>query len=151
MRLPIQVSIFIVRPGSTGEHEFLLLHRVLPRISFWQPVTGGVEAGETVEKAARRELTEETGFPPDDLKPIGFSYAFPPDEFFREIYETLPNEIKVHVFVTGMPPGSEPKINPAEHDDYYWSSFDRALELLHWWDDRESLRQVAAFLKKAGR
>lgn len=144
MRLPIQVSIFIVRLKPDGDCEYLLLHRVLPRISFWQPVTGGVESGETIEQTARRELTEETGFPPDDLRPIGFTYSFPPDEFFKEVYETPPDEIKVHVFVASVPSGSEPKIDPVEHDEYRWCSCGEALDLLHWWDDKESLKQVAA-------
>jgi len=148
MRLPIQVAIYIVRPIENGGHEYLMLHRVLPRLSFWQPVTGGVESGETIEQTARRELAEETGFPPDDLRPVGFTYSFPPDEFFKNVYETPPDEIVVHVFVARVPSGAEPKIDAVEHDEYQWCSYDQALDLLHWWDDKESIKQVAAFLNK---
>jgi len=148
MRLPTQVSIFIVKPDAKGGQEYLLLHRVLPRLAFWQPVTGGVESGETIEQTARRELTEETGFLPDDLRPIGFTYSFPPDEFFIDVYETPPDEIVVHVFVAQVPTGAEPKIDPVEHDAYRWRSYGDALELLHWWDDKESLKRVDAFLTK---
>jgi len=146
MRLPIQVSIFIVRNDSQGKREYLLLHRVLPRLSFWQPVTGGVESGETIEQTARRELTEETGFAPDNLHPIGFTYSFPPDEFFKDVYDTPPDEIVVHVFVARVPSGSDPRIDPVEHDDYRWCSYADALALLHWWDDREALERVESFL-----
>jgi len=146
MRLPIQVNVFVVRPAPDGGREYLLLHRVLPRLSFWQPVTGGVESGETIEQAARRELTEETGFPPDDLRPIGFEYSFPPDEFFKGVYESEPDEIAVHVFGARVEPGAEPRIDPVEHDDYRWCSYDDALELLYWWDDKESIRRLDAFL-----
>ena len=146
MRLPIQVSIFIVRPTSDGGHEYLMLHRVLPRLTFWQPVTGGVESGETIEQTAARELVEETGFAPDDLRPIGFSYSFPPDEHFKDIYETPPHEIIVHVFVARVPSNAEPTIDPVEHDDYRWCSPDEALELLHWWDDKEAIRRVEEYL-----
>ncbi|MEW5796214.1 MAG: NUDIX domain-containing protein [Candidatus Zixiibacteriota bacterium] len=148
MRLPIQVSIFVVRPGPRGGYEYLLLHRVLPRISFWQPVTGGAESGETIEQTARRELTEETSLAPDYIRPIGFTYSFPPDEFFRDVYETLPDEIVVHVFVAGVPAASEPIIDPVEHDEYRWLLYHDALELLHWWDDREAVRKVEEFLAK---
>ena len=147
MRLPIQVSIFTVRPTSSSGHEYLLLHRVLPRIAFWQPVTGGVESGETIDKAARRELVEETGFSPHDLSQISFTYSFTPDEFFKEIYESPPDRIVVHVFVARVPAGSEPRIDPVEHDEYHWCSFDDALELLYWWDDREAIQKVEAFLR----
>lgn len=146
MRLPIQIAIFIVRPTSNGGREYLILHRVLPRISFWQPVTGGVESGEAVEQTAARELAEETGFAPDDLQAIDFSYAFPPDEFFKAIFETEPDEIRVHVFVCRVAAGSEPTLDQIEHDDYCWLDFDAALERLYWPDDKESLERATAFL-----
>lgn len=150
MRLPIQVSIFVTRPDASGNREYLLLHRVLPRLSFWQPVTGGVESGETVEQTARREFTEETGFPPDIIRPTGFTYSFPPDEFFKAVYETPPDEIIVHVFVARVAPGSEPILDPVEHDQYRWCSYEQALDLLYWWDDKESLKQVEATLHAMG-
>jgi len=109
-------------------------------------VTGGVESGETIEQTARRELTEETGFAPDDLQVIDFTYTFSPDEFFKDVYETKPDEIRVHVFVARVPPDSEPTIDPVEHDEYRWCSYDDALELLYWWDDKKSLKRVAEFL-----
>lgn len=145
MRLPIQVSIFVVRPTAEG-YQYLMLHRVLPRLAFWQPVTGGVESGETVEQTAARELTEETGFAPDSLKSIDFTYTFPPDEFFKEVYETPPDEIRVHVFVASVPPDSEPKLDPIEHDQHCWIDFEGAMKLLHWWDDREALERVRVYL-----
>lgn len=146
MRLPIQVAIFIVRPLDKHGREYLMLHRVLPRLSFWQPVTGGVESGEKVEQTAARELHEETGFAPDDLGPIDFTYTFPPDEFFKDVFETPPDEIRVHVFIAKVAAGSEPTLDPIEHDQHCWLDFDAALERLHWWDDKESLKQVADFL-----
>ena len=149
MRLPIQVSIFIVRPSDDTGREYLMLHRVLKRMSFWQPVTGGVESGETVEQTAARELHEETGFRPDDLKSIDHTYTFPPDDFFKDIYETEPDEIRVHVFVAQVSADSEPTLDPVEHDEYCWLDFDAALDRLYWWDDKESLKHVAAFLNSA--
>lgn len=146
MRLPIQVAVYVVRPTGDGGWEYLLLHRVLKRLSFWQPVTGGVESGEAIEQTAARELTEETGFAPDNLSAIGYTYTFPADEFFEDMYETKPDEITQHVFVAVAPIGSEPTLDPAEHDEYRWCSYDEALELLHWWDDKESIRRVAEFL-----
>ena len=125
-----------------------MLHRVLPRLSFWQPVTGGVESGETIEQTAARELREETGFAPDELKSIDFTYSFPPDEFFQDVYDTPPDEIKVHVFVAKVSATAEPILDPVEHDQHCWLDFDAAMDRLHWWDDKESLKQVAAFLDR---
>jgi 8-oxo-dGTP pyrophosphatase MutT (NUDIX family) len=60
MRLPIQVEAIIFRRKS-GTIEYLLLKRLPDRNGFWQPVTGGLEEGETRTEALRREIKEETG------------------------------------------------------------------------------------------
>jgi 8-oxo-dGTP pyrophosphatase MutT (NUDIX family) len=41
--------------------EYLLLKRLPEKNGFWQPITGGVEEGETQEEALLREVIEETG------------------------------------------------------------------------------------------
>jgi 8-oxo-dGTP pyrophosphatase MutT (NUDIX family) len=60
MRLPIQVEAIIYRRNN-NKIEYLLLKRQPERNGFWQPITGGMEEGETREEALRREVTEETG------------------------------------------------------------------------------------------
>lgn len=150
MRLPIQVAIYVVRPDSNGNWEYLMLHRVLKRHQFWQGVTGGVESGETIEQTAVRELKEETRFTAESIESINYSYSFPADEFFKAIYETPPDEIVQHVFVAKVPAGSEPTLDRVEHDQYQWCSFDNALAILHWWDDKESIKRVGEFLTRNG-
>ena len=60
MRLPIQIEAVIYqRNGDTI--EYLLLKRLPERNGFWQPVTGGLEEGETRTEALHREIEEETG------------------------------------------------------------------------------------------
>jgi dATP pyrophosphohydrolase len=55
MRLPVQVEGIIFRRNG-GVIEYLLLKRLPERNGFWQPVTGGMEEGETREEALRREI-----------------------------------------------------------------------------------------------
>ena len=55
--------------------------------AFWQGVTGGVEAGETLSEAAGRELAEETGLAPERLVPIDYSYSFPIQKEWRILYD----------------------------------------------------------------
>ena len=43
------------------EREILLLKVEDDPVSFWQPITGGIESGESPEEACLREIKEETG------------------------------------------------------------------------------------------
>ncbi|MCF1283943.1 NUDIX hydrolase [Streptococcus sinensis] len=43
------------------ERKILLLRVEDEKVSFWQPITGGIESGESPEEACLREIKEETG------------------------------------------------------------------------------------------
>ena len=43
------------------DREILLLKVEDETVSFWQPITGGIESGESPEEACLREIKEETG------------------------------------------------------------------------------------------
>ena len=43
------------------EREILLLKVEDEKFSFWKPITGGIESGESPEEACLREIKEETG------------------------------------------------------------------------------------------
>ena len=43
------------------ERKILLLRVEDEKVSFWQPITGGIESGESTEEACLREIKEETG------------------------------------------------------------------------------------------
>ena len=56
MRQSIEAWIYHPEDG-----EILLLKVEDEPVSFWQPVTGGIESGESPEEACLREIKEETG------------------------------------------------------------------------------------------
>ena len=56
MRQSIEAWIFRPEDG-----EILLLKVEAEKVSFWQPITGGIESGESPEEACLREIKEETG------------------------------------------------------------------------------------------
>ena len=43
------------------DRKILLLKVENEKVSFWQPITGGIESGESPEEACLREIKEETG------------------------------------------------------------------------------------------
>jgi len=147
MRQPIQVLIYPAR-AVNGDWEYLLLRRTGGRGGFWQGVTGGVEEGEDILEAARREFTEETGLVPVTMHRLDYSYAFPVEDRWRHLYAEGVQEITEHVFVVQVNGRQAPIIDPGEHDQWGWYRLNRALELLTWPENIEALQRCANYLKE---
>ena len=131
MRLPIQVEAIIFRRNG-NKVEYLLLKRLPERNGFWQPVTGGVEEGETRKEALRREIREETG-----IKNI---IAVLEDLYLFEFSD--PNLNQEYVYGVEVTPSEEIVLDRKEHGEYRWCSFKEALQLLHWKENKEALRKL---------
>ncbi|HUV98375.1 MAG TPA: NUDIX pyrophosphatase [Candidatus Paceibacterota bacterium] len=131
MRLPVQVEAIIFRREG-GKVEYLLLKRRPERNGFWQPVTGGVEEGETREEALRREVMEETG--------VKSMVAVIEGLYYFEFSD--PNLNQEHVYGVEVSPSEEIVLDGEEHSEYRWCSFHEALQLLHWRENKEALRKL---------
>lgn len=140
MRQPIQVLIYPVQAVESG-WEYLLLHRLVNRGNFWQGVTGGVEEGEEIHQAARRELIEETGLLPAEIQKIDYAYSFPVAEGWRHLYAEGVAEIVEYVYIAYVEGQQKPTIDNREHDKWQWCGFDQALQLLIWPGNIEALKQ----------
>ena len=131
MRLPIQVEAIIFRRNG-NKVDYLLLKRLPERNGFWQPVTGGVEEGETRKEALRREIREETG-----IKNI---IAVLEDLYLFEFSD--PNPYQEYVYGVEVSPSEKIMLDRKEHSEYRWCSFQEALQLLHWKENKEALRKL---------
>jgi 8-oxo-dGTP pyrophosphatase MutT (NUDIX family) len=147
MRRPIQVLVYSARRGD-ADWEYLLLHRTPWGDGFWQGVTGGVEGDETPLAAAYRELQEETGFTPERLEDLDFSYTFPVADRWRYLYAPGVDEIREHVYLAEVASGADPAIDRREHDDWRWCTLEAATSLLIWPDNVNGLRRAAAWLRR---
>jgi 8-oxo-dGTP pyrophosphatase MutT (NUDIX family) len=135
MRLPIEVEAIIFRRNG-GKIEYLLMKRLPERNGFWQPVTGGMEEGETREEALHREIMEETG--------VKNLVAVIEGLYYFEFSDPNPNQ--EYVYGVEVSPSEEIVFDRREHSEYRWCSFRDALRLLHWEENKAALRRLNKML-----
>ena len=146
MRIPIQVLVYPVRK-TNGEWEYLMLKRVDNRGGFWQGVTGAPENEEILSEGAKRELYEETGYCPLNLIKTDISYIIPMEDRWIDIYPEGTKEIPEYLFIAKIDDPSPPKIDPMEHNDWKWCSYEECMELLSLEDNIRALEAVKRLLK----
>jgi 8-oxo-dGTP pyrophosphatase MutT (NUDIX family) len=140
MRGGKEVAIFVLRRNRT---QVLVCHRSDPLDAYWHTIAGGVEAGESAEPAALRELREETGLA-GALSAARTSYDYPLDEeppHRRARYAPGVEAVHVDCFLVDAPDDWEPRLD-SEHDAHRWCTPDEAFELLRWEDTGTALRQL---------
>lgn len=114
-----KVQVWIRGWSADRELRLLLLRLVPSRGGFWQPVTGHVDPGETLEDAAHREAREETGILFHSL-PRALHHAFQYEGKFGATTE--------HVFSLETEGTPAPLLSPDEHDAWEWLTPDAAKE-----------------------
>jgi dATP pyrophosphohydrolase len=121
MDLPIKVE-GIVFAKVDGEYQFLVIKRVPEDGGFWQPLTESLEEGETVEECMKRGVKEELGL--DEITGVTERlWSFP--------WENKRGEPNIDlVYGVEISKEAEIEINPDEHSEYKWCSYDEAMELL---------------------
>jgi 8-oxo-dGTP pyrophosphatase MutT (NUDIX family) len=115
-----------------------MLRRTEKYGGFWQGVTGALEVGETYQQGAARELWEETRFAPENMRSVDFGYNFPMQDEWKSAYHPDVKEIHERVFLVEIIDGAEPELS-FEHDAFEWATFDRALAMLKWINNRDAL------------
>ena len=114
--------------------SFLVLKTTPARGGFWQPVTGSVETGESVENAALRELREETGFVPLRIVPVSRPYEF----------ESRGKRVEEHPFLAEVAIESRDRVrlDSHEHVQWEWVSAEDALARVKHESNARVLREV---------
>jgi dATP pyrophosphohydrolase len=110
-------------------------------------VTGSLEPEETHERAAIREVREETGIDAreEELIDLGLVNSFEIPEPWRARYApgvTRNEEVCFALKVVKF----KPSLDPNEHDAFAWVGYDEALKLFYW----ESNRRALAALNRVG-
>jgi len=136
----------IIYKIENGEPRYLLLH--YPS-GHWEFAKGHIEEGEEPERAAMREIEEETGL--KDIKIIpGFKeYS---KYFFRKNYDLVgeakkkaPWVFKLVVFYLAETKTEEVKISH-EHKGFLWLPYEQALRRLTYKNAKELLKKAHEYL-----
>ncbi|MGE5620880.1 MAG: NUDIX hydrolase [Sphingomonadaceae bacterium] len=105
----------------------------------WYLPKGGLDKGETIEQAALREVTEETGLKVKIVRPIrAIEYWF----FVRggRVHK------KVHYFLM-EPTGGDFSLRDEENDRAGWFDLDEALAIMSYANEAEVVREGVAALQ----
>ena len=124
----------IFRNGNRGPSRVAVIHR--PSYDDWSFPKGKIASGETLEEAALREVTEETGMRCRLVRPLGCT-----------AYADRRGRDKVVCYWVMEPVGGRFRAG-GEVDELRWVTVDEALDLLSYGRDRALLRAVE--LKAAG-
>jgi 8-oxo-dGTP pyrophosphatase MutT (NUDIX family) len=141
MRLPVQVQGILLRRIDRGI-EYLLLKTTPEREDFWQPVTGGLEEGETIVEALKREVLEETGI--KNLVRIIENVDY--FEYSNTHFVKGFVFIKEYVFGVEVDPDERVTIDGKEHSQFRWCNFGEALRLLKWDENKKALSKLNEIL-----
>jgi 8-oxo-dGTP pyrophosphatase MutT (NUDIX family) len=148
MRKRIQLECIVFRKNK-NKYEYLLLKRIPEKGGFWQPPCGGMEdIDKTKLDAAYREIFEETGLSKDKIiKVIEDVHYF----VMSKHYLTNEPMEPVEEFALGFEVKSDAEIdiaknNCVEHEEYRWVSFEDAIKLLKWENNKDAFRKLRKVL-----
>jgi 8-oxo-dGTP pyrophosphatase MutT (NUDIX family) len=139
-KLKVQVWIYRAAdqaPAKSSGIEVLLLLLKPERGGFWQPVTGGVDKGESLTQAALREANEESGLRFEAV-PLSLDYRF--------TYMAKDREFEEHGYALKAA-SSQVKLDPHEHVDHRWVSVQDAAEMLKHPSNAEGLSRLLDLLR----
>ncbi len=123
------------------EGRVLLIKRADEDI--WCLPKGTVEAGETLEHTAVREIEEETGLRVRLLRPVrtvAYRYYWPPEDA---------NYDKTVTYYLAEPVGGNLRLEKG-FDGFLWVDRSRALRMLRWPNDRNVVSSAFDFLESPG-
>ncbi len=124
-----------------GKIEYLLLKRNAEEIypNLWQMVTGHIKENEKAYQTALREIKEET-----NLNPFKMWIVPQVNSFYSPVEDFI---CLIPVFLVLVNEDSNVIISK-EHTEFKWVEKNKAIELLAWPGQKESVRIIENYLTK---
>lgn len=135
MKEPVEQNEKVAAGGVVVDDEgrVLLVHR--RRYADWSFPKGGVDAGETIEQAALREVKEEAGPECEIIRPLATSRYFfttrKGETKAKVVYYFLMKTTSGRLFADGL-----------ETDEAVWCSVEEAANRLSYQGDKDILREI---------
>ena len=117
--------------------EILLLKVKTEQLSFWQPITGGIENGESSEIACIREIFEETGLEIEltKLLKIGHHTVVVDEDLtiLKTLFLVKTQKKDIHI--------------SDEHIDFMWTEVKNVPDILYWQSNQETFQKILEKLR----
>ena len=139
--VPRAETLRLIKVVAYDGDRVLLLHRRPERGNTWQPITGGIEDGESPIESARRELHEETGQSAEP-EPLDLVQSFMIDSQFLASQHPTPIIASEIAYAATLDSATPIRLDTSEHDACAWFTFAEAYEKIRWTDDREALERL---------
>ncbi|MGW2998737.1 NUDIX hydrolase [Streptomyces sp. NPDC001155] len=120
---PDQGVLLLQVPARPGKYE-----------AFWQPITGGIEDGETPLQAALREIREETGLKLTESQLIEIAANL--------VVVISPEETIIKTLYAASTPDAKVITNPLEHQAHQWLPPAQVADVLFWGSNRDTWKLV---------
>ncbi len=117
--------------------EILLLKVKIEQLSFWQPITGGIESDESPEIACIREIFEEAGLEIEltELLQIGHHTVVIDEDLtiFKTLFLVETKQKDIHI--------------SDEHIYFMWTEVKNVPDILYWQSNQETFQKVLEKLR----
>jgi len=133
LRVRREVQAVIFDEGNSGKQVLILKTVDFSAKRYrWRLLKGGVNDGETETEAVKREIFEETGL--KNVKIIGKVHRY---EFvFKSIKHTVSS------YLVKADSTAPIKLQKEEVADCVWTTKEKALQMLHWNNERDAVRHL---------
>ena len=138
-KTPVSALVLI----HTAHLQVLIMERA-DKAGFWQSVTGSLEAGETPQQAAIREVLEETGLDATryDLQDWQTSNTYEIYPHWRYRYAPGITTNVEHLFALELPKEIAITLAPDEHVQYEWVDWREAAKRVFSWTNVDALKRL---------